>query len=262
MRFLHRPRRRSGIQLYNVLPIRVPTGQPGLRQGCGHLWHSSDPSWHATEALDDTPSTCLLGQSGPPLWGAFHYYTGMLGVLIPQRKLKSSMASAKFSVVCGLPSRLELRQTLYHQSQDVQQFDFDRSGPIGFFLPLSSSDVPKIGWLSNLRMHSAARPVGTSASDQCEFAPTNLVRVDFLPGQFFDIRLEVHAPVNGSQATGNSVPDSSFKFSIAKAGAQAQSAASYFGISEPSVEHWNFTWFEGNNHLSQVYPAQHLLSNV
>ena len=30
---------------------------------------------------------------------------------------------------------------------------------------------------------------------------------EFLPGQYLDIRLEVHAPVNGSQATGNQQPD-------------------------------------------------------
>jgi hypothetical protein len=69
--------------------------------------------------------------------------------------------------------------------------------------------------------------------------------VDFLPGQHFDIRLEVHAPVNGSEATGNTTPDPNFTFNIQKKGGQAQNASKYFGISEPKLETWNFTWFEG-----------------
>jgi hypothetical protein len=94
------------------------------------------------------------------------------------------------------------------------------------------------------------------------FPIDELYRVDFLPGQYFDIRLEVHAPINGSQATGNLVPDSSFTFSIAKAGGQAQSTASYFGISEPSVEHWNFTWFEGNAFHTRLTHLQCILSSL
>lgn len=70
-------------------------------------------------------------------------------------------------------------------------------------------------------------------------------RADFLPGQRFDIRLEVHAPVNGSEARANTTPDSNFTFTIARAGAQAQSATTYFSVAEPRLETWNFTWFEG-----------------
>ncbi|ERF72441.1 hypothetical protein EPUS_06070 [Endocarpon pusillum Z07020] len=69
-------------------------------------------------------------------------------------------------------------------------------------------------------------------------------RADFLPGQRFDIRLEVHAPVNGSEARANTTPDSNFTFTIARAGAQAQSATTYFSVAEPRLETWNFTWFE------------------
>ena len=68
-------------------------------------------------------------------------------------------------------------------------------------------------------------------------------RADFLAGQFFDIRVEVHAPVNGSEANGG-VPDQNFKLDIAKAGAAATSAATFFKVAEPQIERWNFTWFE------------------
>jgi hypothetical protein len=66
-----------------------------------------------------------------------------------------------------------------------------------------------------------------------------------LPGQHFDIRLEVHAPANGTQATRNTVPDSKFTFTIAKSSGQAQNASQYFKVAEPKLESWNFTWFEG-----------------
>lgn len=68
-------------------------------------------------------------------------------------------------------------------------------------------------------------------------------QVDFLPGQHFDIRVEVHAPLNGSQVVPNyTTPDTSFTLEIAKKGASGKSAASFFKISEPKLEQWNFTW--------------------
>ncbi|OWP02871.1 hypothetical protein B2J93_3451 [Marssonina coronariae] len=66
---------------------------------------------------------------------------------------------------------------------------------------------------------------------------------DFLAGQYFDIRVEVHAPVNGSEANGG-VPDPDFSLTIAKAGGTAQAATSFFQIAEPTLERWNFTWYE------------------
>ncbi|KAL8947179.1 MAG: hypothetical protein Q9183_007818, partial [Haloplaca sp. 2 TL-2023] len=55
----------------------------------------------------------------------------------------------------------------------------------------------------------------------------------------------VHAPVNGSEATNRTTPDPNFTFTVAREGGSPQSAESYFSVSEPSVERWNFTWYEG-----------------
>lgn len=71
-----------------------------------------------------------------------------------------------------------------------------------------------------------------------------LGRVDFLAGQLFDIRLEVHAPVNGSEANGG-IPDPNFKFTVSKKGGSPQSASTFFKVAEPALERWNFTWYEG-----------------
>lgn len=83
--------------------------------------------------------------------------------------------------------------------------------------------------------------LGTCPKLGCVFPPD---QTDFLAGQYFDIRLEVHAPVNGSEATGRTTPDTNFTFTITKEGSSPQNAASYFKISEPALERWNFTWFE------------------
>ncbi|KXG50878.1 Alkaline phosphatase-like, alpha/beta/alpha [Penicillium griseofulvum] len=80
----------------------------------------------------------------------------------------------------------------------------------------------------------------------CIFPPD---QVDFLAGQYFDIRLEVHSPVNGSEARIGE-PDENFTFTIAKKGHGKDkgkapvTATEYFKIDEPELEKWNFTWFE------------------
>lgn len=66
---------------------------------------------------------------------------------------------------------------------------------------------------------------------------------DFLSGQYFDIRLEVHAPVNGSEAT-DGVPDENFTFTIGKVGEEAKPVTEYFGIEEAEIETWDFEWYE------------------
>ncbi|KAF2756315.1 putative extracellular phytase [Pseudovirgaria hyperparasitica] len=76
----------------------------------------------------------------------------------------------------------------------------------------------------------------------CVFPPDE---ADFLAGQYFDIRLEVHAPVNGSEAISRS-PDEHFTFTIKKKDSDDEPvpAAKYFQLDEPQLERWNFTWTE------------------
>lgn len=68
---------------------------------------------------------------------------------------------------------------------------------------------------------------------------------DFLPGQFFDLRLEVHAPVNGSEAFADGVPDKAFTATIRKGDEAPQDLAAFFtGGKTPPLETWSFTWYE------------------
>jgi hypothetical protein len=71
-------------------------------------------------------------------------------------------------------------------------------------------------------------------------------QADFLAGQFFDLRVEVHAPLNGSERIqGYTQPDTNFTVTVARDGeASARSAAQFFKVSEPKLEQWNFTWYE------------------
>ena len=82
--------------------------------------------------------------------------------------------------------------------------------------------------------------LGTCPTLGCILPPD---QQDFLAGQFFDIRVEVHAPVNGSEAT-DGVPDQPFTLTVGKVGAAAQPAAEFFGVDEPALETWDFTWYE------------------
>ncbi|KAI1481829.1 alkaline phosphatase-like protein [Daldinia eschscholtzii] len=67
---------------------------------------------------------------------------------------------------------------------------------------------------------------------------------DFLPGQYFDLRLEVHAPVNGSEAFNNGEPDENFSVTITKEGSESKSIAEFFDVAEPELEKWDFHWYE------------------
>ncbi|ORY05292.1 alkaline phosphatase-like protein [Clohesyomyces aquaticus] len=82
--------------------------------------------------------------------------------------------------------------------------------------------------------------LGTCPTLGCVFPPD---QTDFLAGQYFDIRLEVHAPINGSEANGKQ-PDEKFTFTIAKEKGKAEPATTYFSIAEPKLERWNFSWYE------------------
>ncbi|CAO2657728.1 Nn.00g038540.m01.CDS01 [Neocucurbitaria sp. VM-36] len=84
------------------------------------------------------------------------------------------------------------------------------------------------------------RRLGACPTLGCVFPPD---QADFLAGQYFDIRLEVHQPVNGSEAIGLPL-DEKFTFTVGKKGAEAKPVTEYFELQEPKLEKWNFTWFE------------------
>ncbi|AEO56309.1 alkaline phosphatase [Thermothelomyces thermophilus ATCC 42464] len=83
--------------------------------------------------------------------------------------------------------------------------------------------------------------LGTCPDLGCVLPPD---QQDFLPGQEFDIRFEVHAPKNGSEAFNNGVPDEKFTATIAKDGHRPKSIADFFDRSEPKLEKWTFSWYE------------------
>ena len=99
--------------------------------------------------------------------------------------------------------------------------------------------------LGVLCTHCAAQTfqrLGTCPTLGCILPPD---QADFLPGQKFDIRVEVHAPLNGSEAiSGYTTPDANFTLTIGRDGGSAAPATAFFNASEPQLETWNFTWYE------------------
>jgi len=85
------------------------------------------------------------------------------------------------------------------------------------------------------------RRLGTCPDLGCVLPPD---QQDFLPGQQFDIRFEVHAPKNGSEAFNNGVPDEKFTATIAKENGKPKSLADFFSQKEPALEKWTFSWYE------------------
>lgn len=83
--------------------------------------------------------------------------------------------------------------------------------------------------------------LGTCPTLGCILPPD---QQDFLPGQQFDIRFEVHAPVNGSEAFNEGVPDEKFTVTIEKEDGSAKTVGSFFNIDEPNIEKWKFSWYE------------------
>ncbi|KAK3378498.1 alkaline phosphatase [Podospora didyma] len=83
--------------------------------------------------------------------------------------------------------------------------------------------------------------LGTCPTLGCVLPPD---QQDFLPGQQFDIRFEVHAPKNGSEAFNGGVPDEKFTATIQKDNGRTRSIADFFNLKEPSLEKWTFSWYE------------------
>lgn len=106
------------------------------------------------------------------------------------------------------------------------------------FSQLSSAVV--LSWAAVVSAQTFQR-LGTCPTLGCVLPPD---QQDFLPGQYFDLRLEVHAPVNGSEAYNNGVPDEAFTVTIAKEGGEAQSITDFFSVDEPEIEKWTFKWYE------------------
>lgn len=66
-------------------------------------------------------------------------------------------------------------------------------------------------------------------------------QVDFLAGQLFDVRVEVHAPVNGSQPSNGGKPDTQFQLCIQKEDDGCVDAKDFFGVPDPNLENWTFS---------------------
>lgn len=77
----------------------------------------------------------------------------------------------------------------------------------------------------------------------CVYPPD---QVSFIPGQAFDIRVEVQAPLNGSEAYNNGQPNKDFSLTITNQNTgQSSDVETFFNIADPKVEAYNFTYYEG-----------------
>ncbi|KAH7103611.1 putative alkaline phosphatase [Auriculariales sp. MPI-PUGE-AT-0066] len=83
--------------------------------------------------------------------------------------------------------------------------------------------------------------LGTCPTLGCVFPPD---QADFLPGQNFDLRVEVHAPVNGSEAFNNGVADEKFTLTIQREHEKSKAATTFFSKTEPALEKWTFSYYE------------------
>jgi hypothetical protein len=81
--------------------------------------------------------------------------------------------------------------------------------------------------------------LGTCPTLGCVFPPD---QTDFLAGQLFDIRLEVHAPVNGSEATNGGLPDERFTFCIQSDKGSCTDVTKFFDVPDPALEKWSFSY--------------------
>lgn len=63
-------------------------------------------------------------------------------------------------------------------------------------------------------------------------------------GQVFDIRLEVQAPINGTEAYNNGTVNPIFKLEIGGYGAELQEISAFYGVAQPTVESYAFHYYE------------------
>ncbi|GKT88821.1 alkaline phosphatase [Colletotrichum tofieldiae] len=92
----------------------------------------------------------------------------------------------------------------------------------------------------------ASAPVVLGQTFQRLGACPDLGCAHFLPGQKFDIRVEIHAPVNGTEVFNDGVPDPEFSISIASnSQPDGKPVTEFFEIEEePELETWTFSWYE------------------
>ncbi|CDZ97713.1 alkaline phosphatase [Phaffia rhodozyma] len=75
----------------------------------------------------------------------------------------------------------------------------------------------------------------------CIFPPD---QTDFIAGQVFDLRTEVQAPVNGSQAYKNGVPSPDFTLQISKDGGEWTEVTQAMQIADPEPKSYSFSYYE------------------
>ncbi|KAL0954951.1 hypothetical protein HGRIS_003884 [Hohenbuehelia grisea] len=83
--------------------------------------------------------------------------------------------------------------------------------------------------------------LGTCPTLGCVFPPD---QTDFFPGALFDIRVEVHAPVNGSEASNKGVPNQDFSLCIQRESGPCRDVTKVFSVKEAKAETWSFSYFE------------------
>lgn len=96
-------------------------------------------------------------------------------------------------------------------------------------------------WLAAAVSATTFQRLGTCPSLGCVLPPD---QSDFLPGQLFDLRAEVHAPVNGSEAAFDGRPDADFRLTVARDGGEPVDVARFFAVRQPPLERWRFKWYE------------------
>ncbi|KAF7291995.1 Alkaline phosphatase [Mycena indigotica] len=94
--------------------------------------------------------------------------------------------------------------------------------------------------------------LGACPSLGCVFPPD---QASFLPGQYFDVRLEVHAPVNGTEAFNGGIPDEKFTFCIQEGKGKCEEASKFFKSTWSDLQTYNFTYYQDQFALDASSPT-------
>lgn len=104
------------------------------------------------------------------------------------------------------------------------------------------SSAVALATLAGLTTAQTFQRLGGCPTLGCIFPPD---RAEFLPGVAFDVRIEVHAPQNGSEAFNGGRPDTNFTLAIGKLGQTPVPIQQFFNIKQnATLERWSFSWFE------------------